>query len=64
MLLGMGRDFTTPEFKKLNTTLVDRNPNPFANNGSAPVVNPFDNTETTTDEVEGFTAMEDDDCPF
>ena len=57
-------DFTTPEFKKLNTTLVDRNPNPFANNGSAPVVNPFTNTETTTDEVEGFTAMEDDDCPF
>lgn len=57
-------DFTTPEFKKLNTTLVDRNPNPFANNGSAPVVSPFDNTETNTDEVEGFTAMEDDDCPF
>ena len=57
-------DFEVPEFKKLAHGITERTPNPFANNGSAPVErNPFDNAEVAS-ESEGFATLEDDDCPF
>ena len=57
-------DFEVPEFKKLAHGVAERTPNPFANNGSAPVErNPFDNAGEAS-ESEGFATLEDDDCPF
>ncbi len=52
-------DFQVPEFKKLTNGIIERTPNPFADNGSTPTENnPFNNIEATPDE-DGF-----DDCPF
>lgn len=52
-------DFIIPEFKKLEQeTIVDRSTNPFANNGSKPVVE-----DASTDLPSGFEEVLDD-CPF
>ena len=52
-------DFIIPEFKKLEQeTIVDRSTNPFANNGSKPVVE-----DESTDLPSGFEEVLDD-CPF
>lgn len=52
-------DFIVPEFKKLEQeTIVDRSANPFANNGSKPVVE-----DAPTDLPSGFEEVLDD-CPF
>ena len=58
-------DFETPSFKKLDQNVNSNSTNPFATTPTNVPNNPFENTTNVEENVDrGFSAVDDDECPF